>query len=443
MVEFNTINPETGLVLKSYFQSSPLEVESLILELGLAQRGWAQETLLERLELMKKLRGILQESLFELAHIIKAEMGKSLKEAEAEVKKSCELIEFYVSHPPEFRLEKSDEIHLYQPQGILLGVMPWNFPVWQILRFAIPNLIMGHGVLVKASETVAETSLFLEKVFSKAFEKLGHTPYKNIFLEHEDVESVIAHPLVSGVSLTGSVRAGRVISQIASKYLKKCVLELGGSDPVLVFDDVDVSEVSLEIVKGRMMNMGQSCISPKRILIHESIFENFKTQLIADLKSYLLRSTPRPLARKDLKEGLQKQVEDCINQGAKIIYESGIEHSSSAYFKPLILEQSSKSLAPDTELFGPVISIQSFSSVDEALKIANESVFGLGASVYCKDQGKALGAAEKIKSGMVAINQILRSRPQTPFGGIKNSGYGKELGMESYYEFTNHKIISL
>ena len=323
--------------------------------------------------------------------------------------------------------------------------MPWNFPFWQVFRAAVPAILAGNSVILKHAPNVGGCALAIEKLFHSCGLPVGS--FTNLFLDNEEVARLIAHPHIRGVTLTGSVRAGSSVASIAGRHIKKTVLELGGSDPSIVYSDCDFNRALNEILTSRMLNSGQTCIATKRVLIQKKIYEKFKEALVEKVRA-LKTGNPLaegidlgPMARLDLKETLANQLGRALSSGANVVYQG--DKADDCFFSPAVIEN----LAFDKpvyreEFFGPVINLVSFEETRDAIEIANDSDFGLGASVYTNDDEIAELCSSKIEAGSVFINGMVRSDPALPFGGIKNSGYGRELFLLGAREFVNIKTVA-
>ena len=387
-----------------------------------------------------------------LAALITLEVGKLIGDSHWEVRMASSILSYYGESGPGFLQAESlvesaggAEI-VNEPLGVLLGIEPWNFPLYQVVRFAAPNLIVGNTILLKHARSCPQTALALERLFSDA--GAGRGVYSNVFVRTSDVEQVIAHPAVQGVSLTGSERAGRSVAEIAGRSLKKCVLELGGSDPFIVLDAPDMSETVEAAVVARMTNTGQSCVAAKRFLIIEGLFEEFVGRL-ADRFASLKPGDPAdpttelgPLSSDAAATNLVAQVRDAVQRGATLVTGGHRMERPGAYVEPTLLTEVYPGMrAFSEELFGPAAVVYSVVDDEEAVSVANDSDFGLGAAVFCSDAQRARAVADKLDCGMVWINSPTSTAPELPFGGVKRSGFGRELSRLGMLEFTNRKLI--
>lgn len=450
---YETINPTTNQKIKSF---SPLTKEEIDNKLELSNRVYRNTllstTINERAAWVKKIAKELNTNTQTYAEIATLEMGKPIKQAIAEVEKCAWLCEYFADHAAIFLQNKVVVTHYqksyirFDPLGTVLGIMPWNFPFWQAFRFAVPALLAGNAVLLKPASNVPQCGLAMEKMFRDACGISGI--FQTLFVETEDIEHIIQNPVLKGLALTGSERAGASVAALAGKHIKKCVLELGGSDPFIVLDDADLEKAAEIGVQARMQNNGQSCIAAKRFIVHSKVAERF-VQLLKDNIGKLKigdandRNTDlSALARADLMEGLAKQVEQSIELGAKVLLDGGSMNRPGNYFHPVILTNLKPGMpAHDEELFGPVISLFIVNNDQEAIELANNSVYGLGAAIWTQDIERAERMAQQIESGMVFVNDFVKSDPRMPFGGVKRSGYGRELSEEGIKEFVNIKTI--
>lgn len=447
-----SINPFNGRTLNTYQELSDNQLEALIVKSHDSFLAWRKKNYNFRSSILINCADELEKSKQEYAGIITMEMGKVLKEATAEIEKCAAVCRFYaekaegyLQDEPLNTAQGNAYIH-YNPLGPVLAVMPWNFPFWQVFRFAAPALMAGNTGLLKHASNVPQCSLAIERVFLKAGAPEG--VFQSLMIGSAKVSGVISHPLVKAVTLTGSEEAGSKVAECAGRNIKKSVLELGGSDPYIILEDANLKRAAETAVKARMINAGQSCIAAKRFIIHEKVYEAFGQHYIHHVDK-LKKGDPLkqatdfgPMARKDLAEEIHEQVLKSLNMGAELLYGSLPEAIKDAFYPPLILHNIPKDApAYREELFGPVASFFKCKNDDEAVRIANDSVFGLGASLWTNDKAKARRIASQIESGAVYCNQMMFSDPSVPFGGIKTSGYGRELSHLGIREFTNQKTI--
>lgn len=446
---FKSIYPYTQETIAEYAAHTPEEIEKKM------QAGWKafaslrQESLQHRCDWMLRAAALLKNNATEHAAIISKEMGKTLKEAKAEVLKCATTAEYYAANITPLlqpRLIESDGKKSYaafEPKGIVLAIMPWNFPYWQVFRFAIPNLLAGNAAMLKHASNVSGCGLAIEKLFLEAGFPEG--AFQTVLVSSKEMEPLIADSRVQGVTLTGSTPAGKSVAALAGKYIKKTVLELGGSDPFIVLKDANLAEAAKTAVKARMQNAGQSCIAAKRWIVEKSIAEDFTQQVQAIITSlrqgdpFLPDTDTGPMARPDLAEELSSQMERSIAQGAQLL--AGGEREGNNFTPALLTGVKPGMPAFDEETFGPLAAIITANDEASAIRLANQTPFGLGAALWTKDIEKAARLAPLIESGNVFINAMVRSDARLPFGGIKQSGYGRELSEEGVHEFMNIKTV--
>ncbi|APD06224.1 succinylglutamate-semialdehyde dehydrogenase [Flavobacteriaceae bacterium UJ101] len=444
-----TINPYTKEVLNTYSFLTEKELLDKIESSHQAFKKWEAKSYIERQHYILQLGILLENHATEYASTIVQEMGKPLTEATTEVRKCALLCRYYGNLDIEtltvinYKLDDYQEAQtIYQPLGIILGIMPWNFPFWQVLRYAVPTLLMGNTTLLKHAPNTIQCGILIEELFIKAGFPIGI--FQNLVLDIPQVETVIAHPFVQGVTLTGSERAGSSVASLAGKYLKKSVLELGGSDPFIVFEDADLDIATSKGVLSRFLNSGQVCIAAKRFILHHTIAETFIEQFITKIQELhignpMAQSTQLSLmAREDLAIQAEKQIQKALSQGAKLLLGGKRKEN---FIEPTVLHVSSDHPILQEEIFAPIALIITAKNDHEILSIANDTTYGLGASIWTQNIKKAHELALKIEAGTVAINEIVLSDPRLPFGGIKNSGYGRELAVNALFEFVNVKTV--
>ncbi len=448
-----TYNPTTEKKIRTYSEFSLQKVNKILEKVQEDFLKWRLTPLDTREALLKKARAILLAKKEEYARLMAIEMGKPIAQGRAEIEKCAWGCEYYAEHAKDFL--KSEEVVTdarksfvaYEPLGIILAIMPWNFPFWQVFRFTAPTLMAGNGIVLKHASNVSGSALAIEEIFQRAgFPK---NIFKTLLLSAENVGAVINHPFIQAVTLTGSERAGRAVAAQAGKALKKTVLELGGSDPFIVLADADLEKAAETAVKSRLVNTGQSCIAAKRFIVVNSIRESFEKKIVEKMKAIKMgdpldeKTQLGPLARKDLREALHHQVKKSVLKGAKILLGGEIPKQTGAYYPPTILTAVKKGMpAYQEELFGPVAAIIPVKDDEEAITVANDSTFGLGATLFTKDleKGERL-ATQEIQSGCCFVNSMVKSDPRLPFGGIKASGYGRELSHFGIREFVNIKTV--
>jgi len=449
---FESINPATGKSEARYEAMSSEQVTAILRQTNAAAKNWVQVPVAERAEKLLNVATILETEKEAYALLMTREMGKPIKEARAEVEKCAWVCRYYAEQGTGFledeRMDTDDgEAYLsYHPLGVVLAVMPWNFPFWQVFRFAAPALTAGNGGLLKHASNVTGCALAIEQIFKEA----GYPEdlFRTLLIDSEQVADVIARPELAAVTLTGSERAGAAVAEAAGKAIKKSVLELGGSDPYIVLADADLDLAAEKCAQSRLINGGQSCIAAKRFLVESSIYETFTDKLMAQMKGKDLGDPESedtdigPQAREDLRESLHRQVQASLAQGATLRM-GGVIPEGLGYYYPATVLTGVKPGMPafDEELFGPVAAVIEVADAEEAIRLANQSDYGLGSAVFTKDIAKAKSIARRIESGCCAINDLVKSDPRLPFGGIKRSGYGRELSKLGIHEFVNIQTV--
>lgn len=446
---FETINPATGQKIKEYKYWKDARIQE---ELGLASdvfNVWKKVPIQQRLAFLKSLGQLILSKKNQLAGLISMEMGKPIKDAKTELEKCVTLCGYYVKCAEEALKEKplksafSESFIQYAPKGLILGIMPWNFPFWQVFRFAVPAILAGNTVWLKHAPNTTECNLIMERLFLEAGFPKG--VFQAIVVDVSQVEQIIAHPIVGGVSLTGSEKAGSAVAALAGKYIKPSILELGGNDAFLIGSDVDLRVAMKAAISSRMINTGQTCISTKRIFVPKDLLEEAAGLAKEFLMEYRLGKLDDPetkrgyMARADLAESIEQQYERLKAYGADVRLD--LLRSGNDVSPALILMKEGDRFMIDEELFGPVALLYPYSSIESALEEINASPFGLGAAVWTEDIDLANRLAESIDVGCVAINDFVRSDIHLPFGGTKKSGYGRELHTDALYAFTNQKTV--
>lgn len=450
-----TINPATGATIKEYEAMSPEETSAIIDATHIAFLDWRTTNFDARSTLMRQLAQVLRDRTDDLAQLMTIEMGKLRKEAVAEIEKCAWVCDYYAEHANEFLSDEEVETDAarsfvtYQPIGVVLAVMPWNFPFWQVLRFAAPALMAGNGAALKHATSVSGCALAIEEIFKDA--GFPENLFRTLLIRSDQVAEVIAHQNVRAVTLTGSVGAGRAVAAKAGECLKKTVLELGGSDAYIVLEDADIGKAAEICTTSRLINAGQSCIAAKRFIVVEAVYEEFVDAFRKEMSAKKLgdpgkaESDLGPQASAALRDELHDQVTASIEKGAQCVLGGKIPGEVGAWYPPTILTGVKEGMpAYDEELFGPVASVIKAKDADEAIAIANQSKFGLGGAIFTSDieKGRDLARSE-IQSGAVAVNSFVKSDPRLPFGGIKDSGYGRELSQFGIREFVNIKAVSI
>lgn len=454
MSRYAVINPATGDTIKTYPQISDDELRQVIASADEAHRGWSRNSSTEeRAALLHRVGDLHEERRDELAAIIVREMGKPVDQALGEIDFSADIYRYYADNAQEFL--KDEPITLMGGEGsafmrtnslgVLLGVMPWNFPYYQVARFAGPNLMIGNTIILKHASQCPESAAAIEQIFLDAGFPVG--AYTNVYADSAQVAEVIADPRVQGVSLTGSERAGAAVAEVAGRHLKKVVLELGGSDPFILLSTDDMDAAVEAAVAGRLDNSGQSCNAAKRFIVIDGLYEEFRDKFTAAI----LGSSPSdptvdgadygPLSSLSAAEGLEEQVQRAVAQGATLAANG---ERNGAFFPSAVLTDVTRDNdAYHEEFFGPVASVYRASSEDEAVALANDTPFGLGSYLFTTDPEQALRVADRIEAGMVYVNLVGADSAELPFGGVKRSGMGRELGRYGASEFVNKKLIRI
>ena len=449
-------NPFNSSKIKSYQHSTDKEILQLIKLSDTAYYNeWKNINIEERVVHLDSIISNLKKYSGVYSLLVTNEMGKTIKESIAEIEKCILLCEYYKENAAFFLEDevllndKNDKIiMMYEPLGVILGIMPWNFPFWQVFRFVIPTILAGNTVVVKHSSNVTGCLLAIDNIFKKS--TFPNNIFNAIITKSEKVKDVIRNPRIKAISLTGSESAGMDVASLSGKLIKKNVLELGGSDPFIVFKDVDIIKAVNKGVKSRMLNTGQSCIAAKRFIVHKSIINEFIKNIEKKVSKLVIGnpSDPNtdigPLARNDIRLELHNLVTNSIQLGAKLICGGNFIEGDGFYYQPTILTNIKKNMPVFyKEVFGPVFVIMSFSTDNEAIQLANDSNYGLGASIWCNDIKRAADISKQLECGMVTINDMMKSDPRLPFGGVKLSGYGRELSSLGIKEFVNTKTINI
>lgn len=447
-----TINPATGELVKSFSEMTKKEVDEIIDNSHEAFLSWREVSFAERSKLMMNASNVLKEQKEEYGKILTLEMGKPIKQAISEVEKCAWVCEYYAENAEKIlnkeiiETDASQSYVQFDPLGVVLAVMPWNFPFWQVFRFAAPALMAGNVGILKHASNVPMSALAIEQVFSLA--GFPQNAFKTLLIGSSQVSDVIKNPKVKAATLTGSEHAGKKVASDSGKELKKTVMELGGSDPFIILKDAALEEAIDTAVTARLINNGQSCIAAKRFIVVEDVYQEFEKKFVEKMKN-IKPGDPMeedtelgPMAREDLLEELDDQVKRSVKKGAKLLC-GGERLDRKGYYYPatVIAEIKPGMAAYNEELFGPVASLFKAKDDEDAIRIANDSDFGLGASLWTSDLQKAKVLARKIESGSVFINGLVKSDPRLPFGGVKISGYGRELSHYGIKEFVNIKTV--
>jgi succinate-semialdehyde dehydrogenase/glutarate-semialdehyde dehydrogenase len=447
------INPTNGKSVKKYNAHTDRLVDSKIMHAHIAWLNWKETNAIQRRTCLNRLAIVLRDRKDELAKLMALEMGKPISQGIAEIEKCASVCEYYAINA-ETHLkdnvvitEASKSYITFKPIGVVLAIMPWNFPFWQAFRFLAPALAAGNCGVLKHASNVPGCALAIEEMVRQAgFPK---NVFQTLLVSSDKVERIIENKLIKAVTITGSTNAGKKVAQKAGSLLKKTVLELGGSDAYIILEDADLEKAAEICVNSRLINSGQSCIAAKRFIIVKAVEKEFTRLFLQKMQGKKLgdpldvATIVGPMARTDLRLELHKQVVKSIEMGAKCILGGVIPHGNNAYYPPTILTNVKKGMpAYDEELFGPVATIITASDEANAISIANDSVFGLGGAVFTNDKNRGEGiAATKLEAGSCFVNSLVKSDPRLPFGGIKESGYGRELGLFGLYEFVNIKTI--
>jgi succinate-semialdehyde dehydrogenase/glutarate-semialdehyde dehydrogenase len=452
-VPFSAIDPTTGDVISTHPDTTAEQVNRILDGAQTAQLVWRDSSFADRSERMLILGGLLRERKEEYARLMTLEMGKPLEQSLAEVEKCALVADYYAEHAETFLepvLADTDATKSYwthRPLGVILGIMPWNFPFWQVVRFATPALAAGNAALLKHAPCVPGCALALERLYKDA--GFPRDLFRNLFIDTEVTGDLIDDQRIAAVSLTGSVGAGRAVAARAGAAIKKCVLELGGSDPSLVLGDADLDAAVDACVFGRLLNTGQSCIAAKRFVVVEEVRPAFEEKLVVRMEAAVMGDPTDPdtvigpMARLDLRDTLHDQVRRSVEDGARLMLGGEVPDRPGAWYPPTVLTDVGPGMAAyNEELFGPVAAILPVKDTAEAVTVANDTRFGLGASVYTRDTRLGeLIAAELLDAGNCFVNGVVKSDPRLPFGGVKESGYGRELSPLGIREFTNVKTV--
>ena len=447
-----SINPSTGKEIQSYPELSELEVKNILEDASDAQKSWGSSDLDFRLNCVNEMVGILNDSKRELSYLIANEMGKPVSQAKGEIEKCIFLCSYYLENTKKFLADKIIKTKTYnsiitlQPIGLVLGIMPWNFPFWQVYRYAIPTTLAGNGAILKHASNVQGCANAIQSCFRNA--GFPENIFINISISGKNVNNVIRNPRIAAVTITGSTPVGRSVAKIAGDSLKKTVLELGGSDPYLILEDADLDRAVYACIDGRILNAGQSCISAKRIIVinkvYNQVHEKFKKILSTKIMGDPFDNVDiGPMVSKKARDEVHDQVSRSVDAGANLILGGIIPQIEGAFYPITFLADVEPGMpAFDEEIFGPVFSLILANDVDHAIELCNNTPFGLGAAVFTKNikEGEKI-AKTMIHAGSCFVNDFVKSDPRLPFGGIKESGYGRELSSYGMMEFVNVKTI--
>lgn len=453
---YRTQNPATGELIEEFPYATDDDIQQAMADAAKAYTSWSALAMSERGSILSKLADLFEENAEELAAQATLEMGKNSREAIGEVKYCARIIRYYATEGERLaadqelkNIDGQTAILRRRPIGTILGIMPWNYPYYQVVRFAAPNLMLGNTVILKHAEICAGTALKIQELMRQAGVPEG--AYVNVFATHEQVSTMIADPRIQGVSLTGSERAGAAVAEQAGRHLKKAVLELGGSDPYIVLDSDDIARSARRALFSRLSNSGQACTSNKRIIVMDNIYDEFVAEL-TKLAEQLTPGDPAqanrneyaPLSSQAAAEGLMEQIEDARKAGATVHVGGHRPELPGYYVAPTVLtDVPETSRAYSEELFGPVVTIYRVQTEDEAIELANSSSYGLGGSVFSTDEQRAQAVADQLDVGMVHINAFNVGGEDLPFGGVKRSGFGRELGPLGMDEFVNKQLLTI
>jgi succinate-semialdehyde dehydrogenase/glutarate-semialdehyde dehydrogenase len=447
-----TINPATEEIVKTFNGLSIDELGKIIKDSNSAFNNWKKTAFAERSKLMFNAAKVLRENKRRYAEILTLEMGKPILQAYSEVEKCAWICDYYAENAEKMlskeiiKTDASESFVQFDPLGVVLAVMPWNFPYWQVFRFAAPALMAGNAGVLKHSSNVPMSALAIEEIFNKA--GFPENIFRTLLIDSSLVKAVIENPLVKAATLTGSEYAGKKVSEVSGRNLKKTVMELGGSDPFIILKDADLDAAAETGVTARLINNGQSCIAAKRFIVVEDVYDEFESKFVEKMEKIIVgnpmdESTQLgPLAREDLLLELNQQVQNSVKAGAKILTGGKRLERKGFYYPPTVISNVKKGMpAYSEELFGPVAIFIKAVDANDAVRIANDTDFGLGASIWTNDIENAKKLATAIDSGAVFINGLVKSDPRLPFGGVKLSGYGRELSHYGIKEFVNIKSV--
>lgn len=447
-----SVNPATGKVLKVFKATSSEDVEKSLYKAKVAFAVWGKLRVEERVRYVEQIVGFLEKRKTELGKLITLEMGRVYADSLAEIDKSISICKFYVENGEKFLQEQhvpteaSKSYVEYTPLGIILGIMPWNYPVTQVFRALVPAIVAGNVFVLKHASNVPQCAMAIEELFREAGFPEGVVT--NLFIEGKDVGTIIADDRIAAVTLTGGEAAGSKVAELAGKHLKKSVLELGGSDAFIVLEDADIDAAVASALKGRLTNAGQACNSPKRIILSYSIAGQFKSRFVEESKKMKVgdpmdpETNVGPMAGKEMVDLLEGQVHNTIKKGAKLLQGGKRIKGQGFFYEVTVVDEVKKGMPLfDEEVFGPVVVFTTVQSDEEAIEVANDSHLGLSASIWTKDVKRAHHFIDNLHVGLVFVNQVVRSDPRLPYGGVKKSGYGRELGEHGIREFTNIKTV--
>jgi succinate-semialdehyde dehydrogenase/glutarate-semialdehyde dehydrogenase len=451
--KYATVNPATGELIQGFETISDGDAEAALVRAHEAYLQWREVDLKERAAVVGRVADLFRQNAADLAQLMTLEMGKPVTQAKGEIELSASIFEYYATKGPDLLADEVLDIAgsgkavvRTAPIGALLGIMPWNFPYYQAARFVAPNMLLGNTILLKHAANCPQQALRLAEMLDAAGAPAG--VYQNVFATTDQVATMIASPALQGVSLTGSERAGSAVGELAGRHMKKAVLELGGSDPFIVLPGADIDNATSAAVAGRFGNAGQVCTSSKRMIVESSVFDEFLQGFVTKAGEWQL-GDPRnaetklgPMASLAARTDLVDQVEDAIAKGATVHLGGQVPDGPGAFYPATVLTGVTPEMrAYREELFGPVAVLYQVDSVDDAITMANDSPYGLGSAVFTGDLDQADDVANRLDVGMVGVNTTVKSAPDLPFGGVKNSGIGRELGRFGLDEFANKKLV--
>jgi succinate-semialdehyde dehydrogenase/glutarate-semialdehyde dehydrogenase len=450
---YQVVNPATGKLEKEYPTATDAEISDVLTQADAGYKSWRQTSLDERAAILRQVAQLYRDRADELAALITREMGKTTTAALGEIKFASIIYKYYADNgadllkdqPLDTRVPGSAWVRK-SPVGALLGIMPWNYPYYQVARFAAPNLMIGNTIILKHAPQCPESALAMQQIFRDA--KLPEDAYINVFASNEQVAEIIADPRVAGVSVTGSERAGAAVAATAGQHLKKVVLELGGSDPFIVLDGANLQEVAKTAAAARMENGGQACNSSKRMIVADSVYDEFLSEFTAAMSGYTTgdptdpATSYGPMSSEQAAQNLTAQIDDAISKGATVHLGGHRVDGPGSFFEPTVLSGVTPEMrAFREELFGPAAVVYKVASADEAVELANSSAFGLGGAVFSSDEALAVDVADRLDVGMAWVNSAEGGGADLPFGGTKRSGVGRELGPLGIDEFVNKKLM--
>lgn len=449
---FTSVCPSTGKVLRTFEPYSDARVERILAQARKYAGHWREQPIARRAQLVGRVGAELRRQRDALARLIVREMGKPIGQARAEIEKCAWVCEYYAEHGPRFLApeEVSTEANRsyvrFDPLGVILAIMPWNFPFWQVFRFAAGAVVAGNTVVLKHAANVTLCALAIQALWRRAGAENGL--FQVVLVENERVGRLISDPRVAAVTLTGSERAGQAVASLAGQHVKKCVLELGGADAFLVLADAAIDSAAKAAAEARTINSGQSCIAAKRIIVERAVYREFLPAFVAAMEAckvgdpFDADTRIGPLARADLVATLHRQVEESVRLGAKVELGGKPLDRPGFFYPPTVLTGVRPGMpAFDEEVFGPVAAVIVARDADHAVHLANASRYGLGAAIWSRNRKRAEALAARLDVGAVHINDVVHSDPRLPFGGVKHSGYGRELGVYGIREFTNIKSV--